>query len=132
GMTEMSPLGTVSSLKAKHAALDAAGRRAVKAKAGRAVYGVEMKIVDDQGRVLPHNGEAVGELLVRGPWIVSGYFENPEATVAAVEPDGWFHTGDIVAIDPHGYVRIAARRQDVIKSGGDWISSNDLGNTAIS
>src|SRR5262249_62286661 len=132
GMTEMSPLGTVSSLKAKHAALDAAGRRAVKAKAGRAVYGVEMKIVDDQGRALPHDGEAVGELLVRGPWIVSGYFENPEATAAAVEPDGWFHTGGIVAIDPDGYVRIADRSKDVIKSGGGGVSSLDLENTPMS
>jgi fatty-acyl-CoA synthase len=131
GMTEMSPLGTVSTLKAKHAALDAAGKRAVKAKAGRPVYGVEMKIVDGEGRALPHDGEAVGELLVRGPWIVSGYFENPEATAAAVEPDGWFHTGDVVAIDPDGYVRIADRSKDVIKSGGEWISSIDLENCAM-
>jgi 3-(methylthio)propionyl---CoA ligase len=131
GMTEMSPLGTVSSLKAKHAGLDAAGRRAVKAKAGRAVYGVEMKIVDDKGRALPHDGEAVGELLVRGPWIISGYFENPEATAAAVEPDGWFHTGDVAAIDPDGYVRIADRSKDVIKSGGEWISSIDMENAAM-
>ena len=131
GMTEMSPLGTVSSLKAKHAGLDGAGKRAVKAKAGRPVYGVEMKIVDGEGRVLPHDGEAVGELLVRGPWIISGYFENPEATAAAVEPDGWFHTGDVVAIDPDGYVRIADRSKDVIKSGGEWISSIDLENAAM-
>jgi fatty-acyl-CoA synthase len=131
GMTEMSPLGTVSALKAKHAALDAAGKRAIKAKAGRPVFGVEMKIVDSEGRALPHDGEAVGELLVRGPWIVSGYFENPEATAAAVEPDGWFHTGDVAAIDPDGYVRIADRRKDVIKSGGEWISSIDLENAAM-
>src|SRR5207253_2401420 len=98
------------SLKAKHAGLEAAGKRAVKAKAGRPVYGVEMKIVDGEGRALPHDGAAVGELLVRGPWIISGYFENPEATAAAVEPDGWFHTGDVVAIDPDGYVRIADHR----------------------
>src|SRR5712671_3208430 len=131
GMTEMSPLGTVSSLKAKHAGLDGAGKRAVKAKAGRPVYGVEMKIVDGEGRALPHDGAAVGELLVRGPWIISGYFENPEATAAAVEPDGWFHTGDVVAIDPDGYVRIADRSKDVIKSGGEWISSIDLENAAM-
>ena len=126
GMTEMSPLGTVSALKARHQQLDAAGKRAIKAKAGRPVFGVEMKIVDDDRHQLPHDGRAVGELLVRGPWIASGYFENPEATQAAVEPDGWFHTGDVAAIDPDGYLTIADRRKDVIKSGGEWISSIDL------
>jgi 3-(methylthio)propionyl---CoA ligase len=126
GMTEMSPLGTVSALKAKHAGLDAAGKRRVKAKAGRPVFGVEMKIVDDAGRRLPHDGASVGELLVRGPWIVSGYFENAEASAAAVEPDGWFHTGDAASIDPDGYMQISDRRKDVIKSGGEWISSIDL------
>jgi len=126
GMTEMSPLGTVSALKAKHTNLDAEGKRKVKAKAGRPVYGVEMKIVDDEGKALPHDGKSVGELLVRGPWIVSGYFENPEAGAAAVEPDGWFHTGDVASIDPDGYMQISDRRKDVIKSGGEWISSTDL------
>jgi fatty-acyl-CoA synthase len=126
GMTEMSPLGTVSALKAKHAGLDAEAKRRVKAKAGRPVFGVEMKIVDDNGSELPHDGKAVGELLVRGPWIVSGYFENAEATAAAVEPDGWFHTGDVASIDPDGYMQISDRRKDVIKSGGEWISSIDL------
>ena len=126
GMTEMSPLGTVSALKAKHADLDAEGKRRIKAKAGRPVFGVEMKIVDDDGHRLPHDGKSVGELLVRGPWIVSGYFENAEATKAAVEPDGWFHTGDTASIDPDGYMQISDRRKDVIKSGGEWISSIDL------
>ncbi len=126
GMTEMSPLGTVSALKAKHAVLDAAGKRAVKAKAGRPVFGVEMKIIGDDGSKLPHDGKSVGELLVRGPWIVGGYFENAEATAAAVEPDGWFHTGDVASIDPDGYMQISDRRKDVIKSGGEWISSIDL------
>jgi fatty-acyl-CoA synthase len=132
GMTEMSPLGTVSALKAKHAKLDAAAKRAVKAKAGRPVYGVEMKIVGDDGKKLPHDGTSVGELLVRGPWIVSGYFENAEATAAAVEPDGWFHTGDVASIDPDGYMQISDRRKDVIKSGGEWISSIDLEVAAMS
>jgi 3-(methylthio)propionyl---CoA ligase len=126
GMTEMSPLGTVSALKAKHAGLDAEGKRGVKGKAGRPVYGVEMKVVDDDGHALPHDGKSVGELLVRGPWIVSGYFENAEASAAAVEPDGWFHTGDTASIDPDGYMQISDRRKDVIKSGGEWISSIDL------
>jgi len=131
GMTEMSPLGTVSALTAKHAGLDAAGKRAIKALAGRPVFGVDLKIVDDQGRALPHDGKAVGELLVRGPWIVSGYFEDDEATAAAVEPDGWFHTGDVAAIDPDGFLRLTDRSKDVIKSGGEWISSIDLENAAM-
>ena len=131
GMTEMSPLGTTAALKAKHEALDPAAKTAVKLKQGRPVFGVEMKIVDDQGRALPHDGQAVGELLVRGPWIASGYFEDEEATRAAVEPDGWFHTGDVASIDADGYVQLTDRHKDVIKSGGEWISSIDLENAAM-
>jgi len=131
GMTEMSPLGTVSALKAKHLALDAAGQRAIKAKAGRPVFGVEMKIVDENGRTLPHDGTSVGEVMVRGPWIISGYFEDEEATYAAVEADGWLHTGDVAAIDADGYMQIVDRSKDVIKSGGEWISSIDLENAAL-
>jgi fatty-acyl-CoA synthase len=126
GMTEMSPLGSTSALKAKHLGLDPAGRRAITAKAGRPVFGVDMKIVDDAGRALPHDGKSVGELLVRGPWILNGYFENAQATQEAVERDGWFHTGDVASIDPDGYMQISDRRKDVIKSGGEWISSIDL------
>ncbi|HWD60261.1 MAG TPA: long-chain-fatty-acid--CoA ligase [Stellaceae bacterium] len=131
GMTEMSPLGSTGALKRKHLALDPAAQTAVKLKQGRPVFGVEMKIVDDQGKALPHDGKAVGELLVRGPWIASGYFEDAEATRAAVEPDGWFHTGDVAAIDPDGYVQLTDRHKDVIKSGGEWISSIDLENAAM-
>jgi fatty-acyl-CoA synthase len=131
GMTEMSPLGTVSALKAKHNGLDKAGQRAIKATAGRPVFGVEMKIVDDEGRRLPHDGVAVGEILVRGPWIISGYFEDEEASSAAVTEDGWLRTGDVGSIDPDGYMRISDRRKDVIKSGGEWISTIDLENTAM-
>jgi len=131
GMTEMSPLGTVTGLKAKHLGLDQDARRAITAKQGRPVFGVELKIVDDDGRVLPHDGKSMGELLVRGPWIVSGYFSDPEASAAAVDNDGWFHTGDVATIDPDGYMQITDRRKDVIKSGGEWISSIDLENAAI-
>jgi acyl-CoA synthetase (AMP-forming)/AMP-acid ligase II len=131
GMTEMSPLGTTAALKGKHAGLDKAAKEAIKTKAGRPVFGVEMKLVDDSGNTLPHDGKAVGELLVRGPWVVSGYFNDDEATAAAVEPDGWFHTGDVAAIDPDGYVRLTDRSKDVIKSGGEWISSIDLENAAL-
>ncbi|MBV8738526.1 MAG: long-chain-fatty-acid--CoA ligase [Alphaproteobacteria bacterium] len=131
GMTEMSPLGTTAALKAKHRALDPQAQLAVQAKQGRPLYGVEMKIVDDEGHAQPHDGKSMGELLVRGPWIISGYFADEAATRAAVEPDGWFHTGDMVTIDPDGYMQIADRRKDVIKSGGEWISSIDLENAAV-
>jgi 3-(methylthio)propionyl---CoA ligase len=131
GMTEMSPLGTTAALKAKHRALDASAQLAVKLKQGRPVFGVEMKIVDNDGRTQPHDGKSMGELMVRGPWIVSGYFEDEAASAAAVEPDGWFHTGDMATIDPDGYMQITDRRKDVIKSGGEWISSIDLENAAV-
>jgi fatty-acyl-CoA synthase len=131
GMTEMSPLGSAAVPKAKHRDADRETMMAIKGKAGRPVFGVEMKIVDDQGNALPHDGKAVGELLVRGPWVISGYFEDAEATAAAVEPDGWFHTGDVAAIDPDGFMRIADRSKDIIKSGGEWISSIDVENAAM-
>ncbi|HLY47392.1 MAG TPA: long-chain-fatty-acid--CoA ligase [Stellaceae bacterium] len=131
GMTEMSPLGTGAVPKAKHLKLDRADMLALKGKAGRPIFGVDMKIVDDRGQALPHDGKAVGELLVRGPWIVSGYFADESATAAAVEPDGWFHTGDVAAIDPDGFLRLTDRSKDVIKSGGEWISSIDLENAAM-
>jgi len=131
GMTEMSPVGTTALLMAKHADLDEPGRLAIRSKQGRPLFGVDMKIVDDQGRELPHDGKSVGELLVRGPWIVSAYFEDEEATAAAMEPQGWFHTGDVASIDPDGYLQLTDRRKDIIKSGGEWISSIDLENAAI-
>jgi fatty-acyl-CoA synthase len=126
GMTEMSPLGTVGILKAKHRNLPPDESMKIRSKQGRPVFGVEFKLVDDAGRAVPHDGASLGELLVRGPWIVSGYFEDPEASAAAVEPDGWFHTGDVASIDPDGYLQLSDRRKDVIKSGGEWISSIDL------
>jgi 3-(methylthio)propionyl---CoA ligase len=131
GMTEMSPLGTTAALKAKHMGLDPKDQAPVLIKQGRPVFGVEMKVVDDNGQAQPHDGKSLGELLVRGPWIVSGYFEDAQASAAAVEKDGWFHTGDVVTIDPDGYMQIVDRRKDVIKSGGEWISSIDLENAAI-
>jgi len=95
------------------------------------MYGVEMKIVDAEGRRLAHDGVSAGELLVRGTWIVSGYFNDDEATAAALDAEGWFRTGDMCAIDPDGYLRITDRAKDVIKSGGEWISSIDLENAAM-
>src|SRR4051795_11484932 len=131
GMTEMSPVGTTAVLKAKHAALAPEARLRVRAKQGRPLFGVEMKIVDDRGLDLPHDGKSVGELLVRGPWIVGAYYEDDEATAASIEKDGWFHTGDVASIDPDGYLQLTDRRKDVIKSGGEWISSIDLENAAV-
>jgi 3-(methylthio)propionyl---CoA ligase len=131
GMTEMSPLGTTAALKGKHLKLDKDAQTEIRLKQGRPVIGVETKIVDDDGKALPHDGKVVGELLVRGPWIVSAYYKDDEATKAAVEPDGWFHTGDVASIDPDGYVKLTDRRKDVIKSGGEWISSIDLENAAM-
>jgi fatty-acyl-CoA synthase len=131
GMTEMSPLGATAAPKAAHRSLDPTAQLRIKTRQGRPVFGVEMKIVDDAGEAQPHDGKSMGELLVRGPWIVSGYFENAEASAAAVEPDGWFHTGDMAVIDPEGYLQITDRRKDVIKSGGEWISSIDLENAAV-
>jgi fatty-acyl-CoA synthase len=131
GMTEMSPVGTISVLKAKHLALDPEAQMNIKAKQGRPVFGVEMRVVDDAGHALPHDGRSTGELLVRGPWIVSGYFEDAEASAAAVDKEGWFRTGDVVAIDADSYMQIMDRRKDVIKSGGEWISSIELENAAI-
>ena len=131
GMTEMSPLGTVAALKAKHLRLEAGAQTPIKAKQGRPVFGVELKILDEAGLRQPHDGKSMGELLVRGPWIVSGYFDDAEASAATIEADGWFHTGDVATIDPDGYMQITDRRKDVIKSGGEWISSIDLENAAV-
>jgi acyl-CoA synthetase (AMP-forming)/AMP-acid ligase II len=131
GMTEMSPIGTVSQVRSKDADLPLEKKLDIKAKQGRAMFGVEMKIVDDNGKELPHDGKAFGELLVRGPAIVSGYYENPEASAKAFDKDGWFRTGDVSKIDPDGYMEIVDRTKDVIKSGGEWISSIDLENEAV-
>ncbi len=90
-----------------------------------------MKIVDDKGHAQPHDGKSMGELLVRGPWIVAGYFADEAASAAAVEPDGWFHTGDVATFDADGYMQITDRKTDVVKSGGEWISSIYLENAAI-
>ena len=128
GMTEMSPLGTVGSLKAKQAALDKEARYAVQAKQGRSIFGVEMKIVDEQGKELPWDGKRFGNLMVKGPWIASGYLKGEGGDPLV---DGWFPTGDVATIDPDGYMQITDRSKDVIKSGGEWISSIDLENIAV-
>jgi len=128
GMTEMSPLGTVGTLKARQEKLDKQARLAVQAKQGRGIFGVEMRIVDEQGRELPWDGKRFGNLMVRGPWIAKSYFKGEGGDPLK---DGWFPTGDVATIDPDGYMQITDRSKDVIKSGGEWISSIDLENIAI-
>ena len=133
GMTEMSPLGTVCTLKSRHLKLAPAERMAVQAKQGRAVFGVDMKIVDADGHELPHDGKASGELLVRGPWIIERYFkgEGGDPLVKDAQGRGWFPTGDVSTIDADGYMQITDRAKDVIKSGGEWIGSIDIENIAV-
>ncbi|MFM7483547.1 MAG: 3-(methylthio)propionyl-CoA ligase [Burkholderiaceae bacterium] len=128
GMTEMSPLGTTCTLLGRHLHLPEHEKQAILEKQGRAIYGVDMKIVDDDGHELPWDGSTYGNLLVRGPWVVSGYFKSEGGDVLE---DGWFPTGDVAVIDPEGYLQITDRSKDVIKSGGEWIGSIDLENIAV-
>ena len=125
GMTETSPLGTVSRLKSYMEGQPDAERYAIRAKQGYAVAGVDLRAVDEAGREVPWDGRTAGELQVRGPWVVRAYHDNPEAAVQFTE-DGWFRTGDVVTIDAEGYIQITDRTKDLIKSGGEWISSVDL------
>ena len=129
GMTEMSPLGSVGTFKAGVGDLPAQERYDIQVKQGRGIYGVEIKIVDDDGKELPRDGVAFGNLLVRGPWICDGYFKGEGGDV--LDADDWFDTGDVCNIDAQGYIQIVDRSKDVIKSGGEWISSIDLENTDV-
>jgi acyl-CoA synthetase (AMP-forming)/AMP-acid ligase II len=126
GMTEMSPLGTTGTLKPKHEDLPYDRKLTIKAKQGRTIYGVDMKIIDEQGNELPRDGKAFGHLLVRGPWITNGYLKGEGGRI--IDQEGWFDTGDVATLDPDGYMQITDRSKDVIKSGGEWISSIDLEN----
>ena len=132
GMTEMSPLGTVCTLKNKHLTLSEEDKMKVRLKQGRALYGVDMKIVDGSGEELPWDGKTYGDLLVKGPWVLREYFQGV-GDAAPVRPlrDGWFPTGDVATIDADGYMQITDRSKDVIKSGGEWISSIDIENIAV-
>jgi acyl-CoA synthetase (AMP-forming)/AMP-acid ligase II len=127
GMTELSPVGTVCCLKSHQLGLPASERHAIQAKQGRAVFGIDMKIVDPEGKELPWDGEAVGNLLVRGPWVSHTYFRDESSQPLE---DGWFPTGDVAKIDHEGFMQITDRSKDVIKSGGEWISSIDIENVA--
>ncbi len=128
GMTEMSPLGTAASFKAKHLSQTQDERYKVMAKQGHALFGVDMKIVGQDGHELPWDGKQSGELLVRGPWILAQYFKGEGGDPLV---DGWFPTGDVSTIDADGYMHITDRSKDVIKSGGEWIGSIDLENIAM-
>ena len=130
GMTEMSPLGTCNSLKAGLESLSEDEKLDLATKAGRGIFGCELRIVDDAGRELPWDGAAYGALQVRGPWICSDYFKL-DGAAGTHTPDGWFDTGDVATIDPQGYMAITDRTKDVIKSGGEWISSIELENTVM-
>ncbi len=133
GMTEMSPLGTLSRLQNKHLQLPEEEQRKLLQKQGHSVFGVDMKIVDDAGAELPWDGVTYGNLLVRGHWIISSYFQGDggDPLVPDEHGDGWFPTGDVATIDADGFMQITDRSKDVIKSGGEWISSIDLENLAV-
>jgi fatty-acyl-CoA synthase len=128
GMTETSPLGVVNTFKSKHDALGENEKDDVLSKQGRIVYGVQLEIVDADSRPLPHDGKAFGDVLVKGWWIASGYFGDNSLSLNA---EGWFATGDVATLDEDGYMRITDRSKDVIKSGGEWISSIDIENAAV-
>ena len=131
GMTEMSPVGTLGILPPDQAARPPEQRTALQLKQGRRMLIVDMKIVDPAGTRLPNDGQARGELLVRGPAITDGYYKDEAANRAAFDAEGWFRTGDIATIDPDGFMLIVDRAKDIIKSGGEWISSIDVENAAM-
>jgi acyl-CoA synthetase (AMP-forming)/AMP-acid ligase II len=129
GMSETSPLGSIGNLLPKHRDLPPEDQISIQTKQGRAIYGVELCLTGPDGAILPHDGKAAGDLKVRGPWVASGYFKGEGGAV--LDPDGWFSTGDVATIDPDGFIQITDRSKDVIKSGGEWISSIDLENAAV-
>ncbi|WP_157597651.1 MULTISPECIES: 3-(methylthio)propionyl-CoA ligase [unclassified Rhizobacter] len=131
GMTEMSPLGTLAKLKAKHAGLDDAQRHKLLETQGRVIYGVDMQILGDDERPLPWDGVSSGNLVVRGPWVIDSYFGRSGSPLVEVDGVSWFPTGDVATINPDGFMQITDRSKDVIKSGGEWISSIELENIAM-
>jgi 3-(methylthio)propionyl---CoA ligase len=131
GMTELSPLGTLSRLKAKHGALDGESQHRLLEKQGTALFGIDIEIVDDEDKPLPWDGVASGNLVVRGPWVIEQYFKQGGSPLVEVNGEPWFPTGDVATIDADAYMQITDRSKDVIKSGGEWISSIDLENIAM-
>jgi len=129
GMTEISPLGTLASATPVVDTLSKSERADVLSKQGRVMYGLELKIVDPSGNSIPQDGETSGDLWVRGGWAAKGYYKRENET--HLDDQGWFPTGDVATLDPYGYMKITDRTKDVIKSGGEWISSIDLENAAV-
>nr|WP_238066309.1 3-(methylthio)propionyl-CoA ligase [Pseudomonas shirazica] len=127
GMTEMSPTGTVNTLKASHLPLDEEARFAISIKQGRPLFGIELKTVDDDGNEVVRDGKTSGALVVRGHWVVDRYYRSDETPLV----NGWFPTGDVASLDQDGFMQITDRAKDVIKSGGEWISSIELENIAM-
>jgi len=128
GMTEMSPVGVYNTLKAGAEKLQQQDLLSLQLRQGRGLFGVEMKVVADDGTELPWDGVAFGALKVRGAWVISSYYKSDETVLDA---DGWFDTGDVATIDAEGFMQITDRSKDMIKSGGEWISSIELENTAV-
>lgn len=131
GMTEMSPLGTLCTLKNKHLKRSKEEQQRISQKQGRAIFGVDMKIVNSEGQEQPWDGKTYGDLLVRGPWILERYYKGDSPLVMDEQGQGWFPTGDVATIDEDGFMQITDRTKDVIKSGGEWISSIDIENIAM-
>jgi acyl-CoA synthetase (AMP-forming)/AMP-acid ligase II len=131
GMTEMSPVGSLVALSGKLLELPQEKQYEYKVKQGRALFGVDMKIVDAEGHDIAHDGVTRGELLVRGPWVISAYYNDEAGSRAAFDDAGWFRTGDVATICPEGFMQVVDRHKDVIKSGGEWISSIDIENMMI-
>lgn len=129
GMTETSPIGLACALKPAHDALDGEQRLLLEAKQGRPVFGMEFRVESADGRPVARDGKAFGAMMVRGPWVAAAYFNTPESPAHEAVP-GWFNTGDVVTMDPDGFVQIVDRTKDVVKSGGEWISSIELENIA--
>ncbi|MEC8669392.1 MAG: AMP-binding protein, partial [Pseudomonadota bacterium] len=130
GMSETGPVAAICTLLARQRDLPESEQVDIQTLQGRGIYGVELRVVDDEGNILPHDGKSAGDLQVRGPWVTSGYFRGEGGDV--LDGDGWFSTGDVANINPDGFVRLTDRSKDVIKSGGEWISSIDLENAAMS
>ncbi|WP_425046349.1 long-chain-fatty-acid--CoA ligase [Primorskyibacter sp. S87] len=128
GMTEMSPLGTTNVPLAKHGTLPEEDQHKLRENQGRPPFGVDMQVVDDNGQSLPWDGESQGDLMVKGYWVLDSYFHRQDEDLLR---DGWFATGDVATIDPDGYLTIRDRSKDIIKSGGEWISSVELENIAL-
>jgi acyl-CoA synthetase (AMP-forming)/AMP-acid ligase II len=131
GMTEMSPVGTLTVFRPEERRKPPMERAALSARQGRRMFGVDLKVIDEHGRRAPADGQTSGELFVRGATVVSGYFNNPEASAKQIDSEGWFGTGDVAKLTPDGWLLIVDRTKDLVKSGGEWISSIDVENAAL-